>query len=382
MNRQTLRTAAGIGSISALALVMVACGGSSSSAPQQPANQAPSKPLISTGPTTAITKHEYIYNLTSTDPEGDAITFSLSPANTEATITGNTLKYRPNVATAQTVTLSVLATDSKGAASTPGTVAVNVLLNRAPVFSSPTSFSLTGSGAAIPPAFNYAASAVDPDGDTVTYSPAGHGDGGGQRRRRGGGHHGDGERDDGHHDLHGRGACGQDLGDDHLHGARDGHGGLGLHRRLLGPRGDGDVLLGQPRAGDRGFVDPRGAAEPRDPGSGLPVHRDGREPRRHAGLVGAFGPADGLRADGGGQADVDDELRVGRGLRRAAGDGARDGQRRSFGHADVHDQRDPGHQAELRDADVHGNRGRRAVLRSEPGAPAGDEPSALHAPRQ
>ncbi|MBK8724617.1 MAG: hypothetical protein IPL96_00840 [Holophagaceae bacterium] len=173
MNRQTLRTTAGIGSISALALVMVACGGSSSSAPQQPANQAPSKPLISTGPTTAITKHEYIYNLTSTDPEGDAITFSLSPANTEATITGNTLKYRPNVPTAQTVTLSVLATDSKGAASTPGTVAVNVLLNRAPVFSSPTSFSLTGSGAAIPPAFNYAASAVDPDGDTVTYSQQG-----------------------------------------------------------------------------------------------------------------------------------------------------------------------------------------------------------------
>lgn len=170
MNRQILRNTAGIGSLSALALVMVACGGSSSSAPQQPANQAPSKPLISTGPTTAITKHQYIYNLTSTDPEGDAITFSMSPANADSTINGNTLTYRPSVTTAQTVTLSVIATDSKGAASTAGTVAVNVLLNRAPVFSSPTSFSLTGSGAAIPSSFNYAASAVDPDGDTVTYA--------------------------------------------------------------------------------------------------------------------------------------------------------------------------------------------------------------------
>ncbi|MBK8724747.1 MAG: immunoglobulin domain-containing protein [Holophagaceae bacterium] len=133
-------------------------------------NQAPSKPLISTGPTTAITKHEYIYNLTSTDPEGDAITFSLSPANADAAITGNTLKYRPSVATAQTVTLSVLATDSKGAASTPGTVAVNVLLNRAPVFSSPAVYGLAGTTLAIPAGFQYQATAVDPDGDSLTFA--------------------------------------------------------------------------------------------------------------------------------------------------------------------------------------------------------------------
>ncbi|MFN8010237.1 MAG: hypothetical protein U0P81_02420 [Holophagaceae bacterium] len=170
MNRQILRTAAGIGSLSALALVMVACGGSSSSAPQQPANQAPSKPLISTGPTTAITKHQYIYNLTSIDFEGDAITFSMSPANTDATINGNTLTYRPSVATAQTVTLSVIATDSKGAASAAGTAAVNVLPEPGSGVQQPDVVQPDGPSLAIPGAFNYAASAVDPDGDTVTYA--------------------------------------------------------------------------------------------------------------------------------------------------------------------------------------------------------------------
>ena len=75
MTHKSLRNTVGIASLTALALTMVACGGSSSStpAPTTPTNNAPTTPQITSGPTSATTKHTYTYNLFSTvgDPMMD-----------------------------------------------------------------------------------------------------------------------------------------------------------------------------------------------------------------------------------------------------------------------------------------------------------------------
>ena len=87
MTNHSFRNTVGLASLSALALAMVACGGSSSSSPAVVQNQAPSAPVI-VGPTTAITLHPAFYNLSAVDPEGDAITFVVS--GTGFTGAGNT----------------------------------------------------------------------------------------------------------------------------------------------------------------------------------------------------------------------------------------------------------------------------------------------------
>src|SRR5512141_2156326 len=174
MNQSSLRNALGISALTAFSLVMIGCGGSSSSAPVAATNASPSAPLITTGPTSAVTKHQYTYNLSSVDPEGDAITYSLAVANPDASITGSVLTFKPTTpafgAAPINTTLSVVAKDSHNNTSATGTVTVNVIANRAPVFSSGNSIQSIGNGAAVPSTFTYAASAVDPDTDTVTYA--------------------------------------------------------------------------------------------------------------------------------------------------------------------------------------------------------------------
>ncbi|MBL0210886.1 MAG: hypothetical protein IPQ13_08265 [Holophagaceae bacterium] len=174
MNQTSLRNALGISALTAFSLVMIGCGGSSSSAPAVATNASPSAPLITTGPTSAVTKHQYTYNLSSVDPEGDAITYSLSTANADVSITGSVLTYKPSApafgGAPVNVTLSVVAKDTHNNTSPSGSVTVNVIPNRAPVFSSGNSIQTIGNGAAVPGTFTYAASAVDPDTDTVTYA--------------------------------------------------------------------------------------------------------------------------------------------------------------------------------------------------------------------
>ena len=101
-----LRSALGISALTAFSLVMIGCGGSSSSAPVI-VNAAPGGVTIA-GPTAAVTQHSYIYNLSAVDPEGDAITFSTT--TTGATVSGSVLTYTPT-ATGAPATISVIATD-------------------------------------------------------------------------------------------------------------------------------------------------------------------------------------------------------------------------------------------------------------------------------
>ncbi|MBL0311189.1 MAG: hypothetical protein IPP78_00460 [Holophagaceae bacterium] len=129
-----LRNALGISALTAFSLVMIGCGGSSSSAPTA-SNAAPGSVTIS-GANTAVTAHSSIYNLSAVDPEGDAITFSTTTAG--ATISGSVLTFTPTVvapASAPAI-ISVIATDSKGAASPAKTASVVVTANVAPHFTS------------------------------------------------------------------------------------------------------------------------------------------------------------------------------------------------------------------------------------------------------
>ncbi|MBL0312456.1 MAG: hypothetical protein IPP78_07000 [Holophagaceae bacterium] len=112
MNQSSFRNALGISALTAFSLVMIGCGGSSSSAPTA-SNAAPGSVTIS-GANTAVTAHSSIYNLSAVDPEGDAITFSTTTAG--ATISGSVLTFTPTVvapASAPAI-ISVIATDSKG----------------------------------------------------------------------------------------------------------------------------------------------------------------------------------------------------------------------------------------------------------------------------
>jgi len=75
MTHKTLRNVVGLTSISALALALVGCGGSSSSTPAAATNLPPTNVQIQ-GPVNLITAHPYTFNLSATDPEGDAIIFN------------------------------------------------------------------------------------------------------------------------------------------------------------------------------------------------------------------------------------------------------------------------------------------------------------------
>lgn len=136
-------------------------------------NQPPTQPVISGGTSSAIGKHAYTYALSATDPEGDAFTYAQVPANPDVVINGSTLEFRPSPSSPASVTFNVVATDLKGAASPAGTRTVSVAPNRAPVFTSGASVTLSGATQAFPAAFQYAAQASDPDGDGVAFSLAG-----------------------------------------------------------------------------------------------------------------------------------------------------------------------------------------------------------------
>ncbi|MBI4913646.1 MAG: hypothetical protein HY823_12990 [Acidobacteria bacterium] len=165
MRNTSLRNSVGLASLSALALVMVACGGSSSSSTPQQTIQAPSAPVI-VGPTNAITLHPAFYNLSSVDPQGQAVSFIV---NGNA-IQGNT--YQLNATTAGSTTISAVAKNTSGATSAASTLTVAVAANRPPQFISQASGQLIGTSNTINWT-NFQVSAQDPDTDDVQYSVTG-----------------------------------------------------------------------------------------------------------------------------------------------------------------------------------------------------------------
>lgn len=168
MTNKTLRNSMGLASLSALALVMVACGGSSSSStPATPTNQAPSTPVI-VGPTSAITYHPAFYALSAVDPEGDAITFTVT--GTGFTGSGNSATLTATAAGPAIIT--VVAKDSKNASSAAANLTVQVAANRAPQFISQANGQLTGTSNTINWT-NFQVTAQDPDTDDVAYSVTG-----------------------------------------------------------------------------------------------------------------------------------------------------------------------------------------------------------------
>lgn len=168
MTNNSFRNTMGLASLSALALVMVACGGSSSSStPATPTNAAPSAPVI-VGPTTAITLHPAFYALSAVDPEGDPITFTVT--GTGFTGSGNSATLNATAAGAATIT--VVAKDSKNASSAASNLTVQVAANRAPQFISQPTGQLTGTSNTIAWT-NFQVTAQDPDTDDVAYSITG-----------------------------------------------------------------------------------------------------------------------------------------------------------------------------------------------------------------
>lgn len=124
-------------------------------------NTAPVNVMIS-GPETAITGHASSYNLSATDLEGDAITFSTTSGAIGATISGTVLTFTPTAA--GIASLSVIATDSYGAASAAKTASVVVTANAVPHFSSaPPSSGVVGSTLSYTPLTD-----LDPEGDTIS----------------------------------------------------------------------------------------------------------------------------------------------------------------------------------------------------------------------
>lgn len=165
MTNRSFRNTMGLASLSALALVMVACGGSSSSStPAAPVNQAPSAPVI-VGPTNAITKHPAFYQLSSTDPEGSAVTFTVT--GTGFTGSGNAATL--NASAAGPAVLTVVAKDSANATSAASSLTVQVAANRPPQFISPNTGQLTGSSSSTI-SMPFQVSAQDPDTDDVKYT--------------------------------------------------------------------------------------------------------------------------------------------------------------------------------------------------------------------
>jgi subtilisin-like proprotein convertase family protein len=118
------------------------------------------------GANTAVTAHSSLYNLSAVDPENDAITFSATTTNGTATVTGTVLTFTPSgVAPASAPTIiTVVATDSYGAASAAKTIAIVVTPNQAPHFTSaPPASGTVGTAMSYSPICD-----ADPEGDTIT----------------------------------------------------------------------------------------------------------------------------------------------------------------------------------------------------------------------
>jgi MYXO-CTERM domain-containing protein len=128
-------------------------------------NEAPS--ITSTAPTTATEDIAYSYPATATDPEGDTLMFAVGAADTcGGTFTGGTYSFTPAGPTPPAdcvVAIEVCDTSSECDSET-ATVAITAV-NDAPSITS-----TAPTGATEDTVYTYGATAMDPEGDTLTFS--------------------------------------------------------------------------------------------------------------------------------------------------------------------------------------------------------------------
>ena len=121
-------------------------------------------PVITSFPGLSVTTGAaYSYTVTATDPDNDAVTFSLvtKPVGMTINETTGVVTWTPTTAAIENVVVE--ARDARGAIATQG-FAVSVRDNRPPVISSTPSKATLAGGT-----YRYAVNATDPDGDALTY---------------------------------------------------------------------------------------------------------------------------------------------------------------------------------------------------------------------
>ncbi|SFK25795.1 putative Ig domain-containing protein [Lysobacter sp. cf310] len=128
-------------------------------------NRAPT--IVSTAVTAATVDQVYRYDVRATDPEGQRIRYSLegAPAGMQIDARTGTVLWQPSTAPATPVAVKVVATDERNArAEQAYAIKVYATPNRAPSITSTPGLSMT-----LGQAYEYAAAAVDPDGDPLSY---------------------------------------------------------------------------------------------------------------------------------------------------------------------------------------------------------------------
>jgi fibro-slime domain-containing protein/RHS repeat-associated protein len=121
-------------------------------------------PVITSFPGFSVTTGAtYSYAVTATDPDNEAVTFSLVTKPDGMTINATTGVVTWNPAAAAVENVVVEARDARGGIATQG-FAISVRDNRPPVISSTPSRATVAGGT-----YRYAVNATDPDGDALTY---------------------------------------------------------------------------------------------------------------------------------------------------------------------------------------------------------------------
>lgn len=166
MTTSPLRAALARAAAAAATIILLACGGGGGS-PSDPAapNRAPQ--ITSAALTAATVGRPYGYELKASDPDGDALNYSLVQAPGGMTIQATTgaIAWTPTTAQAGTHAVTVRVADPAGAAATQD-FAVSVTAGNV----APQVTSLPATAAAVGAPFRYDVDATDANGDTLTFS--------------------------------------------------------------------------------------------------------------------------------------------------------------------------------------------------------------------
>ena len=130
-------------------------------------NQAPT--ISSTPITSATVNQAYAYNVDATDPDGDTLTYflTISPAGMTINSTTGLINWIPTATGYYDVTVEV---SDNGSPVKSVTQSFTIHVGQAPVNQPPTITSTPITTATVDQAYSYNVNAIDPDGDTLTYS--------------------------------------------------------------------------------------------------------------------------------------------------------------------------------------------------------------------